>query len=345
MGQEGRVGIRDVAKRAGVSPTTVSHALNGKGRISEATKARVATAVTELDYRPNRSAQSLAMGGGGLVALIVGRDLEGTAIEALPDFMYLANIAVSASQEATRKGLGLLLAPEQEHVPTAIDAGIGAALIVDPVANEPSTNALVEEGIPYVTLGRIPGASVDENPYWVDTDHEAATRNCLEHLREQGAERLSLLSGPPDASYVIDSLEAYRRWCSETGLAESVVTVSGSPFAKSTTEQVESILRSPDRPDAVLCPLHPIARLVLTVATEQGLKVPDDLLIASISDDRLVNLSPYDLPSVTGTNLNPDLLAREAMGIVASLLGDIEPETPRRVVPSKLVTRESSLRN
>jgi DNA-binding LacI/PurR family transcriptional regulator len=240
--------------------------------------------------------------------------------------------------------LGLLLAPEKEHIPTAIEAGIRAALIVDPATNEPSANALAEAGIPYVTLGRIPGASVDENPYWVDTDHAAATQECLEHSREQGAERISLLAGPPDTSYAIDSIEAYRKWCSETGQAESVVTTLESPFARSATEQVESMLRSPDRPDAVLCLMYPIARLVITVATEQGLGVPDDLLITSTGDDPRVNLSHDGLPSITGTDLNPGLLACEAVEVAASLLDDVEPEPPTRVIPSKLVPRESSLR-
>ncbi|MFM8527154.1 MAG: LacI family DNA-binding transcriptional regulator, partial [bacterium] len=347
MGRERPPGIRDVAEKAGVSATTVSHALSGKGRISEETRARVMEAVAELDYRPNRNAQSLAKGGSGLVALVVGSNLtrSRSAIEALPDFMYLANIAVSASQEATRMGLGLLLAPEHEHLPTALDAGIGAALIVDPVTNEPSANTLIEAGIPYVTLGRIPGASVEENPYWVDNDHATATRNSLEHLRDQGARRIGLLVGDSETSYVIDSLEAYRQWCTETGQAESLLTISGRPFSSPAKEQVESLLRSPDRPDAVLCLLHPIASLVAAVALGQGLHVPDDLLIASVSDDRFVNSSTYGLPSITGTDLNPALLANEAMSIVASLLSDSEPEDPTRLIPSELVPRESSLRS
>ena len=63
-----RTGIRQVADAAGVSPTTVSHALNGKGRISEETRTRVIEAAKKLGYEPNRNAQRMVSGGSGLIA-------------------------------------------------------------------------------------------------------------------------------------------------------------------------------------------------------------------------------------------------------------------------------------
>ena len=340
-------GIRDVAEAAGVSPTTVSHAMSGKGRISEQTKERVKRAASELGYKPNPNAQGLAKGRRGLIALVVGGnpDRDRHTIERLPDFMYLANIAVAASNHAVRRGLGLLLSPDVEDTDALLDLGTGAVLLVGPIEGDPVAAEFHDRGIPVVTVGRIPGASREENPYWADNDHGEAMRTCLEHFREQGARNIALISGPPDASYAIDSLEAYRGWCEASGEEASVITIEGDPFTNSARDPIQSSLESAGRPDAILCLLHPLARMAKVTALEMGIDVPADLLVATISDDRLLNANSRDLPAITGTDLNPATLAREAIDIAECLMSGEEPDNPRRIVPTTLIPRASSIRD
>ena len=339
-------GIRDVAEAAGVSPTTVSHAMSGKGRISEQTKERVKRAAAELGYMPNLNAQGLAKGRKGLIALIVGgspsRDVP--TIERLPDFMYLANIAVSASNHAVRQGFGLLLTPDSGDPETLLDLGTSAVLLVDPVKDDSAAAEMLSRGVPVVTLGRIPGATDGENPYWVDNDHREATKQTLEHFSLQGARNIALISGPVEASYTADSLEAYRSWCEASGEEATIITIEADPFASASREQIRSILQSPNRPDAILCLLHPLARISLVTAIDLGIGVPDDLLIATISDDRQVNASREGVPDITGTDLNPATLAREGIDIASSLMQGEEPDNPHRLIPTTLIPRGSSTR-
>src|SRR5580704_2616877 len=89
------VGIREVAAEAGVSITTVSHALNGKGRISETTRLHVQEAAKRLGYRPNSVARNLAGGRTGLIGLAVSQTLGGQF--AIADFAYYSQLMSAAS--------------------------------------------------------------------------------------------------------------------------------------------------------------------------------------------------------------------------------------------------------
>lgn len=339
------IGIRDVAEAAGVSPTTVSHALNGKGRIAEATKKKVLQVAEQLGYKPNPSAQRLVSGGGGLIALIAGATVPppGTVAQ-LPDIMFLTNVAVSASTAAASLGYGLVLGADPKRLGEMIDLGIDGALILDPALDDPSASSLSEAGIPFVTIGRVPGAQAEENPYWVDSDHRKATRAMLDHLAEAGAERVTLVSGNSRASYETDSIEAYEDWCDEAGVETSVIKIASEPRFDEAEAEIRSTLTASTPPDAVLCLLHPIAQAIFRIAEDLGLKLPDDLLIATISDDSWVNLRAYGHQEITGTDLNPQQLATEATNMLVAIIGGEEPEPPQVFVESKLIPRGSTSR-
>ncbi len=341
----GRTGIQQVADAAGVSPTTVSHAMNGKGRISEETRTRVIEAAKELGYEPNRNAQRMVSGGSGLIAFAFGSNpaREDAAIEYLPDFMYLANTAVAASNAAASAGLGLLLAasPSQfeEDGPE-----IEAALIVDPIEDEPFARVMRARDVPFVTLGRIPGATEVENPYWVDSDHESATRRSLDHLKDQGGQAITLITAPPTASYAVDSIEAYREWCGQNDQDESILVIEGNPFDESTRAGVMTMLKASKPPYGVLCLLHPLARVISETARQFKIKIPEELMIASISNDRWINGDADFLHTITGTDLHPEELSREAISILHKLISGRVPEEPRRIVDSELIIQRSTER-
>ena len=340
-----RTGIRQVADAAGVSPTTVSHALNGKGRISEETRTRVIEAAKKLGYEPNRNAQRMVSGGSGLIAFGFGSNPhhETAAIEYLPDFMYLANTAVAASNAAASMGLGLLLAASPSQF---ADDGpeIEGALIVDPVEDEPFARVMRARDVPFVTLGRIPRATEAENPYWVDSDHESATRRSLEHLKDQGGQAIALVTAPPTASYAADSVEAYRKWCDQNDQDESILVIEGNPFDESTQEEVISVLESSNPPDGVLCLLHPLARVIFESARQVGTRVPEDLMIATVSNDRWINGDADSVHAITGTDLHPERLSREAISILHDLVSGRLPREPRRIVESELTVQRSTER-
>src|ERR1044072_1167505 len=108
--------IRDVAAAVGMSPTTVSHALNGKGRVDPDTRERIAETARELGYRPNPTARRLRSGRSGAIALLlpfVEPDIVRDEMLALDYYMHLAG---AAARPALARGDPMLLTRPLQRV-------------------------------------------------------------------------------------------------------------------------------------------------------------------------------------------------------------------------------------
>ena len=183
--------IEDVARQAGVSLTTVSHALNGKGRVSPETRVRVAEAAKALGYRGSAIARRLASGArGGVLALHVAARDSPTIVS---DIEYFTILMTAAATAALSHGYWLALAPVSATVDMWNSLPTDGVIIVDPLIDDPMVRAFGDRNVPVVTVGRA-ALEVDCDGGWVDNDHNAGTRAILEHLRSQGAASIALIS-------------------------------------------------------------------------------------------------------------------------------------------------------
>jgi AcrR family transcriptional regulator len=148
-----KVGIRQVAAAAGVSVTTVSHALNGKGRLPDATRERVRDVAERLGYRPSAAARNLVGGKTGLLGLTVSQPAGRPLV--VGDFAYFVDLMSAASAAAIQRGYALVLTPG-EHGRHWPDIDLDGAIVVDPVAGDPLVQELRQRNVPVVTTGRVP---------------------------------------------------------------------------------------------------------------------------------------------------------------------------------------------
>src|SRR5918912_2775206 len=112
-GQAVRVGIRDVAAAAGVSITTVSDALNGKGRLPDTTRKHVRDTADRLGYRPSAAARTLRTGRSGLIGLML--TTYGDEPFTFTEIAYFAQATSAATSAALRHGYGLVVLPTTSH--------------------------------------------------------------------------------------------------------------------------------------------------------------------------------------------------------------------------------------
>ncbi|CAM5254581.1 HTH-type transcriptional repressor PurR [Streptomyces antimycoticus] len=266
-----KVTIADVARAAEVSTATVSNVLNGTGRVSEPTRARVKAVAGALGYGP---------AGGGARTLGLAVTAHGESAWDFASVPYFAQAISAATIAAHRRGYALMAMPSgpAEHMWRTLPAA--GVVLVDSPPSDPVVRLLRARGLPLVFDGR-PGRAAGAET-WVDTDHEAMTRRVLEHLAGQGAERIALIAGPTQEYYTRASVTAYRRWCSSTGVRPCVV-----PFAEDGSEgpRLDALLTGDGRPDAVFGLYDPCGRQVLEAAARCGLSVPDDLMVVCSSED------------------------------------------------------------
>ena len=329
-------GIKEVARRAGVSIGTVSNVLNRPDLVAETTRRRVLDAIDELGYIRNDSARQLRAGRSRQIAIVVldvanpfFTDVVRGAEDAVEDhdvMVVVCNSSESASRE--RHHLDLL---EEQRV---------RGVLITPVDDAPDSRLerLIQRGTPVVLVDRGSGRP---NRCSVAVDDVLGGRLAGTHLREQGHSRIAFVGGPFSIRQVADR---------HTGLAavrdDAVVTVVETPnltvaSGRTAAGQIAD-LPEPQRPTAVFCANDLLALGVLQGMTRRGLRVPQDVAIVGYDDIEFAAAAAVPLSSVRQP--------REQLGRTAAqlLLEEIEAgsrhEHRHVVFHPELVVRESSER-
>lgn len=200
--------IRDVARRAGVSVSTVSRALNDSGRISHETRDRVRQVIEELHYVPDSRARSMHSLHSQAVGLLI------------PDIRnsYFADLAYSVQHELLRHDLQTLICTaddrhdqERTLVGNLLGQHIDGAIVVPSPSPSPAVDRLLRQGIPVVYIDRTPSAGPDEQTGRVpvvDADPRSGLRSAIADLHAQGHRRVTLITGSLEDS---DTLRERRR--------------------------------------------------------------------------------------------------------------------------------------
>ncbi|MGZ4247074.1 MAG: LacI family DNA-binding transcriptional regulator [Solirubrobacteraceae bacterium] len=331
-------GIQEVAEKAGVSITTVSHALSGKGRIAPATRERIHRIAAELGYRPHASARNLAARKSGLLGLAVSQAAEQSF--AFTGFAYFMQLMGAATKAALDQGYALVLVPPADKGGGGFNAlPLDGAAIVDPIRNDPLATGLRSRGVPFVTTGRIPDGPADD--YWVDNDHLAGTEAILQHLERSGARRIALITARPPASYAVDAIAAYHDWSERHGNEPLVVVTRGGLTDRQGFAAASELFDRSDPPDAIYATIDTLALGALQAARTRGLSVPDDVLIASCTDNDALRLVD---PPLTALNLHPEEIGRRAIEMLVAIADGHEPPQRHVLVRSRVVARASTRR-
>lgn len=330
--------IKDVAERAGVSRTTVSNALNGKGTLSAETIARVKRIADELGYAPNAVARGLRQSRLGVVSLLM-RPLE-TLDTTLPEGVdYFLQLAGSAALAAMDHGYSLMLISDPTKPGAPISSLAADGCIVEaPLSNDPVLSLLERKRIPFITLGVDPARPSAFPAIAQQNEQDAAC--VLDHLREAGARRIALVTGTDDNAWNTLSRRGYERWAVEHGMEAIQYSVDETRGVEGGRELAHRLLAGPTRPDGVYCLTGRHAAGVVKGAAELGLDVPGDLRVAAGSDAPVTRAS---VPAITALDLQPVETARFAVETLDRMLRGEILEWPIMAGPSQLIVRESTL--
>jgi DNA-binding LacI/PurR family transcriptional regulator len=325
---KGHVTSVDVARRAGVSQTTVSLVLSGKGagRISEATAEAVRRAAAELGYRPNAAARALRSGVAATVGLVVadvthpffGRTLRGAhrAAREAGHVVVLIDDAYGTMGEASIEAL---------HRGT-VDGFVFFA--ADPPASLRQS-------------GSLPVVVVESEAYDlpnVRLDVEAGTDAALAHLDELGHRRIGLLRSEVRGE-TFDRRHA--RWAAHLRARgqdpDDQVVVDTRFTAKATMAAAREWLRRRGDTTAVLCDDDVIAAGMLAAAQAEGVAVPGELSVVGFDD---LDLTRLTFPALTTVSTDAEGLGGAAFELLHARLQGKRPRN--RVLPVELVVREST---
>ncbi|MDD2056876.1 substrate-binding domain-containing protein [Pseudomonas sp. GD03860] len=333
-----RLTIADVANAAGVSRTTVSHALNDRGQVDPATRALVKEVAERLGYSPNLRAQRLRTGRANAIALLSSMPF--AVAGGSSRLGFLMEIAATATEAAMRRGVALVLVPPMDEAQGLLDSlDIDGAVIIEPVANDPHVARLRKRGVKLVSIGRQPEAQA-ALPY-IDMHGEIAGRLLLEHLREQGAKRVGLLIGGQSRHSYLDMEAAYRAYCEANELAPAIVRADeGGGEAAGAAACLQLLDAHPDM-DGLCVPVDAFATGAVRALLERGLRVPEDVKVVTRYDGLRAREST---PPLTALNMHLEEVAALAIELLFEQINDAGQRQRIDAPLATLVVRESSVK-
>lgn len=296
--QNRRVTGADVARRAGVSISAVSYALNDKPGVSDATRARIRAVADELGWRPNTAARALNGARAGVIGFILSRPARSLGTEAF----YAQLIAgLQSGLSGSHVALSMLIASSlEEELDTyrqwRHDGRVDGVLITDPRLDDPRLAFVESIGLPAVMMGSHPSGLGHTPTVWVDD--AAATTLALGYLWALGHRRIAHVAGHGEFEHTGRRAGALAEFVTQRGLskAESITTDYSEAAGESVTRQ---LLSNHEPPTAIVYDNDVLAVAGLRAALEMGIRVPADLSIISFEDSILVRLARPALTALT----------------------------------------------
>ena len=324
-----------VAERAGVSIASVSRVLNGLPASAHVTE-RVQRAANDLGYVADATARSLKVGKTEQIALAVADVGNPVYVKMMHEVSRVVTdagyrLVVSSTGSEVSDQIGLL---------NSLNRGFADGLILSPLrVTEELIDTLRTSRLPIVVIGSLPG---DVELDSVRADSEAGMELAVEHLVEQGRQRIAFINGPVDTVPGAARLRGYAKAMTNRGLAmHGDQQVTADDFTFKAGLAAARTLLDQCSPDAIVCANDLLAVAALKVLTRRGMSVPDDIALVGMDDTDIAELTT---PSITSVDLRGSKRARTAARLLVRRLENPDAPVQRRVIEPRLTIRESSVR-
>lgn len=329
--------IKDVALRAGVSVTTVSHVVNATRLVSTEGRERVEAAIRELGYVPSAVARSLKSNTTRTLGMLIPNCSN----------PYFAEIVRTVEDRCFAAGYNLVLCntddePERQGVYLQVlgERRIDGVIVVS--TGDDASLRIMLQGLkmPVVLVDR----EIDGLPYdLVETAHQQGALLATRHLVSLGHRRIACIRGPEGLAPADQRVAGWRAGLAEAGLdtEEDALLWQGDFSSQSGYEALHAILRSDRRPTAVFVCNDLMAIGALCAAHEAGVRVPDELSVVGFDD---IELARFASPPLTTVAQPKRRIGALAVDMLIERVSRRRHEVRSMVLEPELVVRSSTAR-
>lgn len=326
--------ISDLAKAAGVSVTTVSHAFSGRRHVDPETAKRIQALADQMGYHPSSMARALRSGRTGVIALASSMPF---AVAAGPSRLgFLMEIAASAAMSALTRDLALCLIPPHPAAQGKGSVSFDGVILVEPMRDDPLVAYFEQRKTPIVSIGTVPDRP--DIPAVNIRSRETAAL-LLDHLAQQGCHRVAALIGSAPRTSQIESAAAYEAFVTRFGGPSQLVRMGEEEAEDTAYQETLQLLRANPSIDGIFAAIDAFASGAMRAAQELGWTVPDRLRLVTRYDGVRAKLSQ---PPLTAVDLHLPAIAEKAVHL---LLDQIEGSS--RMIEAdlpELIVRRSSQR-
>lgn len=334
--------LKELADKLGLSPTTVSRALNGYPEVNAATREKVMAAAKRHNYRPNTRAIRLATGR----AMAVGHVFPVSTKNEIVNPIF-ADFIAGAGEIYAQNGYDMLLsvvadeAQEAAYRDLKSRGAVDGVIIHAPRTLDTRIATLLEIGMPFVSHGRASGVSADYP--WVDVNNRRAILRGTDFLLDLGHRRIALVNGPEELDFAIRRRTGYSDALAARDLALDPALMSQGEMTETSGYRAASrMLDLPDPPTAFFAASMLSGMGVRRAIEGRGLKMGRDVSVIIFDDELSYLRNGEDLPIFTATRSS----VREAGKIAAQMLLDLisAPDTAARtrLLEAELILGQST---
>ncbi|WP_010677270.1 LacI family DNA-binding transcriptional regulator [Bacillus timonensis] len=333
--------IKDVAKEANVSPSTVSRVIANNPRISEETKIRVREAMEKLGYHPNFTARSLAVKSTNTIGIVTPF----SASHVLQD-PFFPEVIRGISVQAREHKYGIYLSTAgtedeifQEVVGMVQGRRVDGLILLYSRTDDRLIKYLQEIDFPFTVIGR-PALGAERITH-VDNDNIYITKVVTDHLIDLGHTKIAFVGFDGDFVFMLDRMEGYKQALREAGIPFNEDYIIHKSTLSVGKEAIESFIKLVEPPSALVCTDDFIAIELMSHLEEMNIRVPEDVSIASFNN---VLLAEYSKPPLTSVDIDIFQLGMEGASCLLEKVKNPNVLPKRITIPAKLIERKSCVR-
>lgn len=336
------VTIKDVAKLAGVSPSTVSRVCNNNPTISKETRERVQKAIQELGYELPISQEAQPT----LVSKNIGVILPPSAQDAYENTFYLKAIrGISQICNQRRANTCIVTGQDFEEVLQSVQTlhhsgRVDGFIVLYSRKNDIVIDYLCENGLLYVIVGK--PIDLASQTICVDNDNLLASREATDYLYGLGHRRIGFIGGKTEFMHASDRQDGYQLSLLLHGLPiRSDWCIEMESVSSSGQEALVQLLQTPNRPSAFIVSDDMLALKLERVCSQLGLSIPDDISIIAFNNSLYAQLTA---PQLTAVDINSYTLGREAASQILNHAENPNLPATKTIIPHTIVERSSCKR-
>jgi DNA-binding LacI/PurR family transcriptional regulator len=333
--------MKDIAKLAEVSISTVSRVVSDDERISQATKDKVLEVMENLNYYPNSAARSLANDETEIIGLVMPSSEEDIFIN--PFFQeVLRGISTITSQNS----FDILMATNHEGE-TDVDVlkriiqgqRVDGVILTRSKEQDRGIKYLIEHNIPFVLIGSC--LEHDDIPA-VDNDNKQAAYDLTSLLINKGRKKIAFISGTINSVVTLKRYQGYVAALEEHNIIVDEDYFIWDEFLEESGYQLMSkLFQLEDKPDAIVCADDLICAGVLKrIKEEEQYSVPEDIMLVSFNN---TILAKYSNPAITSVDINAVQLGQSASRKLINILNDANKGCSKEIIDYKIINRESTI--
>lgn len=329
---DGKITIDDVARALGISKTTVSRAISGKGRVGDDTRLRVLEYIEEHNYRPNLMARALAQQKTYNIGVIWPDDYNAV------DLPFFQRCMIGMSEVTSGYGYDIMVSlvsgDDFSGLRRIIDNHkVDGIILTRTLVHDRPARFLKESGIPFVAVG----SSDDKDIISVDNDNYSACKELTSILIAKGLKRLALIGGSTEHIITRTRYQGFADAFSDAGINidNSLIYLDVETMSK-----VGNILKDLRKKniDGVICMDDNIAGEVIARCRDEHIRIPEDLRVASFYNSSILESA---IPSITSLNFNDRNLGAVAAKTLLDIIDNV-PVTSKMLGGYEVILKEST---